>query len=200
MGLPGSYLTNYLSVDRVSCQICRIVVASLKQNIFLYVKFILRELLQIYSIKFRFFNEYFCFCYLKNSSCTLNRRWWREGGRGENFFLTMACGVKGRGGQMIVKSCVSVKKSFFAPRFFSFMKEEVFLLEQWSHGWTSSTQRFTTDRTGAPFPRGIFRRHMCAPFRERHHMGAATQLSDFNYLWGWHNLLERSLFLAVNFR
>ena len=38
------------------------------------------------------------------------------------------------------------------------------------------------DRTGAPFPRGIFRRHMCAPFRERHHMGAATQLSDFNYL------------------
>ena len=117
-GLPGSYLTNYLSVDRVSCQICRIVVASLKQNIFLYVKFILRELLQIYSIKFRFFNEYFCFCYLKNSSCTLNRRWWREGGRGENFFLTMACGVKGWGGQMIVKSCVSAKKSFSRLGFF----------------------------------------------------------------------------------
>ena len=125
-GLPGSYLTNYLSVDRVSCQICRIVVASLKQNIFLYVKFILRELLQIYSIKFRFFNEYFCFCYLKNSSCTLNRRWWREGGRGENFFLTMACGVKGRGGQMIVKSCVSVKKSFSRLGFFPAWKRKYF--------------------------------------------------------------------------
>ena len=94
VGLLGSYLTNYLSVDRVSCQICRIVVASLKQNIFLYVKFILRELLQIYSIKFRFFNEYFCFCYLKNSSCTLNRRWWREGWK---FFLDYGMRSEGAG-------------------------------------------------------------------------------------------------------
>ena len=95
-GLPGSYLTNYLSVDRVSCQICRIVVASLKQNIFLYFKFILRELLQIYSIKFRFVNEYFCFCYLKNSSCTLNRRWWRER-EGWKFFLDFGMRSEGVG-------------------------------------------------------------------------------------------------------
>lgn len=172
-----------------------------KSKYFLYMNFIVWESSQIDLIKFGFFTEYFCFCYLKNSSCTLNRRWWKEGGRDENFCLTIACGVKGWGDQMIVKqkSCVSVKKSF-SRLGFSCMKEEVFLLEEWSHGWTSCTQRFTTDRTGAPFPRGIFRRHMCAPFRERHHMGAATQLSDFNYLWGWHNLLERSLFLAVNFR
>lgn len=51
------------------------------------MNFIVRESSQIDLIKFGFFTEYFCFCYLKNSSCMLNRRWWREGGRGEHFFL-----------------------------------------------------------------------------------------------------------------
>lgn len=106
-----------------------------------------------------------------------------EGGRGENFFLTMACGVKGWGGQMIVKSCVSAKKSFSRLGFFlhergsisvGTMKPRLDLKYSKVHNGSH--------RTGAPFPRGIFRRHMCAPFRERHHMGAATQLSDFNYL------------------
>ena len=47
------------------------------------MNFIVRESSQIDLIKFSFFTEYFCFCYLKNSSRTLDRRWWREGGRDE---------------------------------------------------------------------------------------------------------------------
>ena len=91
-----------------------------KSKYFLHMNFIVWESSQIDLIKFGFFTEYFCFCYLKNSSCTLNRRWWREGGRDENFFLTIACGVKGWGDQMIVKqkSCVGVKKSFSRLGFF----------------------------------------------------------------------------------
>lgn len=88
-----------------------------KRKYFLYMNFIARESSQIDLIKFSFFTEYFCFCYLKNSSCTLDRRWWREGGRDEK---KIACGAKGWGDQMIVKqkSCVSVKKSFSRLGFF----------------------------------------------------------------------------------